>query len=516
MTGKDREKIKRKKEKRRWVPLFSFTSIQLKLTLTLIAFIFMTIFFIWYLNKTWLDDYYLQTKIASLNDAYDELNYIFQNENEGEALSEEDLLRIEQYRENENINIFIFTEQLQSVYSFYNQDMEEHIFSTLRDYIFLNSNPKTELGSTEQYVLFKYYDTRMNSAYVDLLGNLDNRYIIFIRTNYESIQDSVAIANKFLAYIGLVSIVFGIIIMYMVSKKFTTPILQIVDIAKKMSNLEFDIKYEQNTKDEIGALGGSINILSEKLEMTISELKSANNELVSDIQDKLLIDEIRKEFLSNVTHELKTPIALIQGYAEGLLDNINDDVESREFYCEVIVDEAKKMNEMVKKLLSLNQIEFGNNPVTMSRFDIVLLIKNVLASTEILFQQKKVIVHFQPEDSIFVWADEFLVEEVLTNYISNALNHVDGAKIIEVKLIPKDSVLRIAVFNTGTPIPELDLDKIWIKFHKVDRARTREYGGSGIGLSIVKAIMTSMHQECGVVNHETGVEFWFELDTKIN
>ena len=120
-----------------------------------------------------------------------------------------------------------------------------------------------------------------------------------------------------------------------------------------------------------GELGSSINALSDKLRITISELKSANNELQLDLQKKTEIDEVRKEFLSNVSHELKTPIALIQGYAEGLMENVNDDEENRKFYCEVIMDEADKMNQMVKKLLTLNEIEFGSNQTNFERFDMV-------------------------------------------------------------------------------------------------------------------------------------------------
>jgi signal transduction histidine kinase len=221
---------------------------------------------------------------------------------------------------------------------------------------------------------------------------------------------------------------------------------------------------------------------------------------------------MRKEFLSNVSHELKTPISLIQGYAEGLKENINEDPESRDFYCEVIMDEADKMNKMVKKLLSLNELEFGNNQANLERFDIVTLIESVLSATEILFKQKEVTLYFEQTTPVYVWADEYLIEQVVTNYISNALNHVGGQKIIEIKLIHRENRIRVAVFNTGENIPEEDLEKIWIKFYKVDKARTREYGGNGIGLSIVKAIMNSHNQECGVINRPIGVEFWFELD----
>lgn len=113
---------------------------------------------------------------------------------------------------------------------------------------------------------------------------------------------------------------------------------------------------------------------------------------------------------------------------------------------------------------------------------------------------------------IHVWADEFGVEEVFNNYFTNAMNHVDGEKIIEVQVQPTENKVRVSVFNTGAPIPEDSIAHIWEKFYKVDKARTRAYGGSGVGLSIVKAIMDSMNQSYGVLNYDNGVEFWFELD----
>ena len=204
----------------------------------------------------------------------------------------------------------------------------------------------------------------------------------------------------------------------------------------------------------------------------------------------------------------------MQGYAEGLKENISDDPESREFYCDVIMDEAAKMNKLVKNLLTLNQLEEGRDEVVMERFDVVSLIRGVLQSMDIMIQQKEAKVNFAVDAPVHVWADEFKIEEVVTNYVSNALNHLEGEKEIEICIRPKgENQVRISVFNTGTPIPEADLPNLWNKFYKVDKARTREYGGSGIGLSIVKAIMESLHQEYGVQNYDNGVEFWFTLDT---
>ena len=288
--------------------------------------------------------------------------------------------------------------------------------------------------------------------------------------------------------------------------------LQLAAISKKMSELDFDVKYEGKHNDELGVLGDSINEMSEKLEENISELKAANIELQKDIKQKEEVDELRKEFISNVSHELKTPIALIQGYAEGLSDGINDNPEDIKYYSDVIVDESNKLNKMVQKLMTLNQIEFGSVKLNLERFDIVEVIKSLISRREILTEKTNIDVQVDAPEKAFVWGDEFYVEEVITNYLNNAFNHVDERHIIKVQVTDKNGIVRVSVFNSGKPIPEDELENIWVKFYKIDKARTREYGGSGIGLSIVKAIMDNHDKECGVINHEDGVEFWFELD----
>jgi two-component system, OmpR family, sensor histidine kinase VanS len=282
-----------------------------------------------------------------------------------------------------------------------------------------------------------------------------------------------------------------------------------------MAAMDFDARYEGNDKGEIGILGESMNYMSSRLEQNIAQLKSANLELQRDIDKKVKIDQMRTEFLSNVSHELKTPIALIQGYAEGLKEGITDDPESMDFYCSVIMDEANKMNMMVKKLLTLNQIEFGDEELVMERFDIIELVSSVVNANELRAGQKGIKIIFnQADEHIDVWSDEYKIEEVITNYISNAINHCDFEKRIEVNVKKNGDNIRVSVFNTGKNIPEEDINNIWGKFYKVDKARTREYGGNGIGLSIVKAIMDSYGKEYGVRNLDNGVEFWFDLDAK--
>ena len=333
-------------------------------------------------------------------------------------------------------------------------------------------------------------------------------------TPLASIRESVDLSNRFLAYVGIAALVLGSVIIYFVSKTVTSPVLKLSEIAERMSNLDFDAKYEGHSQDEIGVLGNSVNVLSDRLKDAIGELKSANNQLQKDIEQKVQIDEMRKEFIANVSHELKTPIALIQGYAEGLTEGIAEDPDSRDYYCGVILDEANKMNKMVRQLLTLTALEFGNDQVSVERFDLVELIQGVLSSAGILIQQKEAKVEFQSDHPVYVWADEFKIEEVVTNYVSNALNHLDGDKRIWIRIEELGDHVKVTVGNNGEHIPEADLPNIWTKFYKVDKARTRAYGGSGIGLSIVKAIMDSHHREYGVENVDNGVEFWFTLDAK--
>jgi signal transduction histidine kinase len=385
----------------------------------------------------------------------------------------------------------------------------------LLDRVFNENTSSYELiEQNEDYIMEVAHLKKNGMTYIEMWGTLDNGNLFMVRSVMESIHESVQIANRFLAYVGIfAAIISGILIMIM-TERFTTPIRSLTEISKRMAHLDFEVHYQGKEKNEIGVLGQHMNLLSDKLESTISELKTANNELQKDIERKEQVDEIRKEFLSNVSHELKTPIALIMGYAEGLKEEINQDSESRDFYCDVIMDEANKMNIMVKKLLTLNQLEFGNDIVTMERFDIREMIANYLSAADILIKQSEANVIFEEITPCFVWGDEFKIEEVFANYFSNALNHLDNEKKIIIRFIREEEKTRISVFNTGKPIPQESIPHLYEKFYKVDKARTREYGGSGVGLSIVKAIMDSMNQGYGVINHEDGVEFWFELASK--
>ena len=368
------------------------------------------------------------------------------------------------------------------------------------------------LATTDKYRITQSNDPAMRSDYIELWGYLTNGDLIFIRTPLESIRESASISVRFMLYIGVLIALIGAVIMWFVTKRITEPILELTAISDRMAHLDFDARYESGGENEIGELGRHMNEMSSQLESAIADLKSANNELQQDIARKEKIESMRSEFISNVSHELKTPIALVSGYAEGLRDGIADDEESRNEYLDVIIDESDKMGRLVTSLLELNHIEFGDEPAEMKRFDIVPLISGVIASSEIIARQFDADIIFDAEDPVYVWSDEAKTETVFTNYLTNAIHYAGGEKRIEVRLSDSGDDLRIEVYNTGDKIPEESLDRIWEKFYKVDKARTREVGGTGVGLSIVKAVMEALNKPFGVINYDDGVGFWFELE----
>ncbi|MBQ9593731.1 MAG: HAMP domain-containing histidine kinase [Lachnospiraceae bacterium] len=510
-----------------------FKSIQQQYVLMVVLAILGTLLVCWLFNAYFSERVYQKSKMNSVRSVYEKIVQNYQRLDTDENAA----LELEKLAVSEDVSPYIFqvyqnnsTYFLVSIYPNISRSERQLLFQRVSGYlidylgystedVYQNGKEgpsadkdKEEIERGSSYGIYHVLDRRTESQFLELFGALDDDTMVLVRCNYESVQETVMVFNRLLAEIGIVAMIVSALITYFITMGVTKPVRRLTEIAEKMSDLDFDVKYTGDTGTEVDRLGHSINVLSERLEETISELKGANNELRRDIERRTQMDSMRTEFLSNVSHELKTPIALIQGYAEGLKDNISSDEESREFYCDVIIDESGKMNEMVKKLITLNEMEFGQSQIEFARFDITALIRSILNAKKLLLRQKDAHVVFEPAEPVMVWADEFMVEEVFTNYLTNAVNHLDGERRIEIQVEQRQNLVRVSVSNTGEQIPEEEQEKIWDKFYKVDKARTREYGGSGIGLSIVRAVMDGLHQDYGVYNREDGVTFWFELD----
>lgn len=516
-------------------------SIRTRFTVVFFVIISLMILSICMVNTFGLEIFYRKARVSEIKNAYKRIDSVVKEVKTDNTSIVEDkecsakLVQIlEEYSYKYNISIAI-TDSVTNLALFSSERDGEVLYRRVQAAIVgqqRGENVKTLYqDSNNKIVLHQLTNDGMDNAperaanlnttknsFIESFGYLsDNQTMIIMSTPVSSLKESVNLFNRFFLYISLSTLSLGLIFIYFMTKRITSPILSLADISDKMGKQDFNAKYMGNDKDEIGILGNNMNMMSDNLKVAIEDLRLANEMLKDDIRKKDEIDQMRRDFIANVSHELKTPIALIQGYAEGLNEGLCEDEESRKYYTEVIIDEAVKMNKMVKQLLTLSALESGTQVMEMQKFDIVELINGVISSTSILLNEKNVKIKFNEKNPVWVMGDEFKVEEVVTNFTSNAINHVstDGDIIISLNKHynnqHNENRCRVSVFNTGNCIPNEDIEHIWDKFYKVDKSHSRQYGGSGIGLSIVKAVIEAHNCDCGVRNLENGVEFWFEL-----
>ncbi|HZK86977.1 MAG TPA: HAMP domain-containing sensor histidine kinase [Syntrophomonas sp.] len=490
------------------------TRLFIMISLLVVCFVLLS----WLVNSNFLERYYINHKKDQLLTNADQIASIYKGE------PNDITLELERLESSSGITMIILDTNFALKYPNYNIDgltipnmnamhgphpLEGRLKAGI-DYV---KNNRALLDNKDVFALTK--DNRLTINFLNLFTKLNNGDYLLLSTPLSEIQESAAIANRFFLFSGLMTIIIGLISAFIFARRFTRPIMGLNSIAQKMSQLDFSEKYPVTTDDEIGELGKSINSLSDQLDKAISDLTQANQKLQADIEYERSLDEMRKEFVSSVSHELKTPIALIQGYAEGLKLNVVEDEAGKNFYCEVITDEARKMNLMVRELLDLSQFESGMFKVDKQKFDILGLLEHILNKYQPIFQDKGVVLQFaksENEDELIVDGDMMRIEQVLVNYINNALTYMDDQRQLQLSLRELENKVRISVYNSGNPIPEEARDKIFNSFYKVDKARSRAAGGSGLGLSIVRAIQEQHHNAYGVINREQGVEFWFEID----
>lgn len=490
-------------------------SVRVKLFVTISTIIILIIVFLVIVNNLVLGQFYIYSKRQALKSVYETVNEYYQNPQSQDLETQLEKIAIQN-----NFDILLKNDKNVSIYT-----SNKDFYSTLGQMNEMTLKFKVGMGEiieeSDQYVIKKIKDNNNGVTYVLLSAKLDNGYQLYIRIPINAIQESVKISNNFLYLMAGMTILISAVIVSYVSRRFTDPILELNDIAKRMSNLDFSQKYRiTDVGDEINNLGKSINAMSTTLEKTIKQLRKTNLELEKDIEEKSKIDEMRKSFISDVSHELKTPIALIQGYSEGLLENVNTDEESRKFYAEVILDETNKMDKLVKQLLQLMKLEYGKREFNDAEFDIVELEKEVVRKSKVMLAEKGIAVEFETPEEVTVMADDFYIEQVVSNYLTNAIKNikeVDNKKIIKIENVVdvENSKVRVKVFNTGDNIPEEHVAKIWNRFYKIDESRNRTDGGTGIGLSFVKAVMNNYQNNYGVINRDDGVEFYFELELKL-
>ena len=449
---------------------------------------------------------FLYSKTKASFEIIDELNNYFNDDSKG---SLERNMRFSEV--NNNIEIVIEDSENNIIYSS-NQEIEKYI-NGLRD-----ATSGKIMYSDDNTIVIEEKEDKNNQCCI-VKGELDNGYFVYIRISYTAINTNIRISSKIMVRVGLVLLIISSLFAILTSKSISRPIAKLTKITGKMANLDFTEKYRINDSNyEINQLGKNVNNVSDKLEDTINELREHNIKLQNDIEEKSEIDKMRKQFISDVSHELKTTIGLIQGYSEGLIENVNEDEESRRFYAEVIRDEAQKMDLLVKKLLELMKIEYKEKAFKDVEFDLSELVKAEIRRETVNFKNKGIDLELNIPEKIIVYADQDCIEQVVNNYLSNAIKYcekINNENKVEIKIEKtKKNKVRLYVYNTGRKIPKDYQNRIWGRFYKMDKSRNRDDGSTGLGLALVKAIMNNYENEFGVRNRGNGVEFYCDINIK--
>jgi two-component system sensor histidine kinase VanS len=390
-----------------------------------------------------------------------------------------------------------------STYSRFARDRFGRLSPGLRGFI------QSTLHNKEQEVFFNMIkNNNIHFNTLLFLGKLPDGRLLLIEKPYGVVYESSRIAQQFIIISGIGTLLMGSVLIFYLSGRLTKPIIRINEAAKEIANLNFGSKVYIPSKDEIGALGSSINLISDKLSQSLQELIEANEKLREDIEKERKLERMRRRFVSNVSHELKTPLSMIQGYADGLKHNIAKTPEEARYYCEVIIDESEKMSHLIKDLLDLSAYESGIFRIVKSNFDLGELVKETVYKFKTVLEGKNVGLAIEERDRCTIYGDKLRIEQVIRNFMSNAGRYVDRNGTIRIRFDKAPSGVWLSFFNSGQGIAEEEQKNIWASFYRIESDKG---AGTGLGLAIVKAIAEMHGGSCGVYNTEGGVVFWIEL-----
>ncbi|GIM28656.1 two-component sensor histidine kinase [Clostridium polyendosporum] len=398
-----------------------------------------------------------------------------------------------------------------------NQSESAKFLNEIFNSLYFNKDYASSIVNSNKTVTTTFEDINSNLKHIVCMTpislNSKNDFILIAVTSFQPIEEASSIIGQFYVYVFIGMLIIGLILSLIYTNTISKPLLKLNKTAKKMSSMDFTEKYEEDREDEIGNLGKTLNFLSNNLSKALDELKEKNKKLEEDIEKERKLDKLRKDFIASVSHELKTPIGIIEGYAEGLKDNIVEG-ESKTLYLDIIIDEAQKMNKLVLDMLELSKLESGNIKLKFELFDIVELTNSILLKYINIIKENKLILTKKLSSSnskLYVIGEAFKIEQVITNFITNAIKYTPHKESINIIIDEKDDRIIFLIENTGVKLNEDELEKIWLQFYRIDKSRSRAEGSSGLGLAIVRQILTLHKSNFGVKNTENGLMFFFDL-----
>lgn len=448
-----------------------------KIWIYLIIFSSLIISFLWIFQVLFLDTYYEYVKTKEVKEVANKIIKNYNEENFKELL--------DNYSFKENMCIEIIYKNIE-IYSSNNLNrgcigVNPKNINVINDKInFQNSNQINKL--------FKYTNKEFNNKIVMYGIKLSNNLYVYINSPVEILSSTTNILSRQLIYVTILVIILSLIISYFISKIISKPIVKINEQAKKMADGDYKTKFEiEENIEELNELVFTLNETKEKLEKT---------------------DEIRRELLANISHDLKTPLTMIKAYAEMIKDISYNDEEKTYEHLDTIISETDRLNLLVNDILDLSKMQSNTEELNIEKININQLIQNIIKRFE---YDKKINIIYDGIDA-FIYIDKKKIEQVMYNLISNAINYVGNDNQIIIKLSKNKTKYRIEVTDHGKGINENDIKHIWDKYYKIDRTHNRNNIGTGLGLSIVKNILEKHNFDYGVIsNKNKGTTFYFEI-----
>jgi len=370
-------------------------------------------------------------------------------------------------------------------------------------------NEDMEWKETGENIFVGYStDPRNNNEFILCNTQNDAGFSIFLAQPVEPLDAGIKQSNQLLLICTAVMLVVSVLLALVFSKGFTRPIKEIKEQVGKLSNLDFSGQLQIVTGDELEGLSNDVNLLADKLKGALDELKEKNQQLKNDII-------AQRSFISNASHELRTPLSLIKGYADELNSGFVNDAESRKTYLEIISEESTKLNRLLNEMLDLSRLESGRMEINREPIRINELVMSFIEKYSGFIKERKLDVQLDLGEECTCIHDAMRVEQIMANYFSNAAKYSDERKKIIISTKTIEENVRISIFNHGENIEEEALKRIWDGFYKASNSGLNDSDSYGLGLSIVKAIQTLAGQSYGAVNHDDGVEFWFDAGLDI-
>lgn len=497
-------------------------SIKSKITFFVAALLLILIAILIFVNLFIAENYFITQKKKTISKLYTSLTQSYSDDS--------DTLRafFESAEEANNIKVEIFDENNRLIYTSGRRLNEEFIpfdfdkkFNSQESDVHIPDkdlqNGEFKIADFSENPIVEMFNPKDNgkggSLFLKGIINTDNgqRFII-IESPLTAISDSVAILNQLMIFVFIVVAIIGCIVAYIFAIRFSRPIKEVELVAQNVAALDFSVKANENASAaEISGLAKSINTMSVKLEGFIHDLMEKNELLNEDNERLSKIEEMRREFIANISHELKSPLALLCGYAEMLKNNTEG--LDKDYCYDIIIEETEKMNQMIKSMLDVASLEHGLKEIVRTETDFSNLVFQIVEKQSVLIKNKNIKMDTSIEEGCYVKGDSFYLENAIKNYIQNAVSHTRENGQIYIKLSSENNKAVFSVYNEGEQISEDKKNKIWDSFYKTNEARTRDEGNNiGLGLYIVKTIISSHEGDFGVMNKENGVEFWFSLD----